>query len=101
MAPLSVAETCDCTATSAKRFGRYLRARAMDTGGNGDRSTANDVGREVGGPGAGEKSGKESVASRWSPRAAPRPPNASRNYTTNAGTPLFLQARHPRRVPQA
>src|SRR4029079_12263146 len=33
MAPLSVAETCDCTATSLKRFGRYLRARAIICGG--------------------------------------------------------------------
>jgi hypothetical protein len=31
MAPFNVDETCDCTATSAKRFGRYLRARAKDT----------------------------------------------------------------------
>src|SRR4051812_44950108 len=32
MAPFSVAETCDCTATSLKRFGRYLRARASICG---------------------------------------------------------------------
>src|SRR5262245_4516825 len=30
IAPLSVVDTCDCTATSANRFGRYLRARARD-----------------------------------------------------------------------
>src|SRR4051812_24774630 len=30
IAPFSVAATCDCTATSAKVFGRYLRARARD-----------------------------------------------------------------------
>src|SRR5689334_21450556 len=30
MAPLSVVEMCDCTATSAKVFGRYLRASAID-----------------------------------------------------------------------
>src|SRR3977135_4477098 len=28
MAPLSVAATCDCTATSANVLGRYFRARA-------------------------------------------------------------------------
>src|SRR5262245_21708496 len=28
IAPFSVVETCDCTATSANRLGRYLRARA-------------------------------------------------------------------------
>src|SRR3954466_6487493 len=34
MAPFSVAATCDCTATSAKVFGRYFlaRARAMGPG---------------------------------------------------------------------
>src|ERR1700730_10501321 len=30
MAPRSVFDTCDWTATSAKRFGRYLRASARD-----------------------------------------------------------------------
>src|SRR5882724_5040221 len=30
MAPRSVLDTCDWTATSAKLFGRYLRARARD-----------------------------------------------------------------------
>src|ERR1700736_5879681 len=30
MAPRSVLDTCDWTATSAKRFGRYLRASARD-----------------------------------------------------------------------
>src|SRR4051812_27550829 len=30
IAPLSVVDTCDCTATSAKFFGRYFRASASD-----------------------------------------------------------------------
>ena len=35
IALFNVVDTCDCTATSAKRFGRYLRARASDMGGSG------------------------------------------------------------------
>jgi hypothetical protein len=35
MALFNVVETCDCTATSPKRFGRYLRARASDMAGTG------------------------------------------------------------------
>src|SRR5829696_1927962 len=44
MAPLSVFETCDCTATDAKFFGRYLRARATDMkGGVGGRRAGRDA----------------------------------------------------------
>src|SRR5688572_21471699 len=39
MAPLSVFETCDCTATDAKFRGRYLRARASIAIGNGEPET--------------------------------------------------------------
>src|SRR5215203_5151302 len=48
MAPLSVFDTCDCTATDAKFFGRYLRARATDMkGGVGGRRRAGRAGRDA------------------------------------------------------
>src|SRR5215207_9021195 len=45
MAPLSVFETCDWTATDAKLRGRYFRARASITVGNGKAGTENRTSR--------------------------------------------------------
>src|SRR5262249_40653627 len=49
IAPFNVVETCDCTATSANRFGRYLRARARDIRGRAaKKERESTVAREVG-----------------------------------------------------
>src|SRR3954471_14506840 len=91
MAPFSVAETCDCTATSLKRFGRYLRARASICGTRG--AGRGDAGRGMWAAGRGNANPMYSMAApvikttragmmahrASSPREYPRPTEATRD----------------------
>src|SRR4051812_28797975 len=91
MAPFSVAETCDCTATSLKRFGRYLRARASICGTRG--AGRGDAGRGMWAAGRGNANPMYSMAApvikttragmmahrASSPREYPRPTEATKD----------------------
>src|SRR5215211_3786004 len=77
MAPWSVFDTCDCTATDAKFFGRYLRARATDmTGGVGGqrRAAAGGEGRTISRPGAGAASDGTTGRAGATTQIRPAPP---------------------------
>jgi hypothetical protein len=94
MAPLSVLDTCDCTATWAKVFGRYLRARASDIGGTRLRR----------GRGVRERAPTAAgISPPWAPLASggvvpsrcppPSPPGANAPHTPRCDVPCSPEAR--------